>query len=144
MSDQFLGEQRSGFLEYSTTVVVLIAIFSATSTRNECQYGAKEPRGPRLPVGVDALQNGPTVYGSTIASSVLDCSDPMMDTRQYGRTTLPGCIWSNFPAAAETKGGSASRWTSLSFPVVNSSFPGDLTVPGTSSCEMYLYTVVPC
>ncbi len=46
----------SGFIQYSTTVVVLIAIFSVNSKRSECQYGAKEPQEQplQLSVSVDA------------------------------------------------------------------------------------------
>lgn len=36
--------RRSAFIQYSTVAVVLIATFSVYSTRNECQYGAKEPQ----------------------------------------------------------------------------------------------------
>lgn len=37
-----IKHRLSAFIQYSTTVAVLI--FSVNSTRNECQYGAKEPR----------------------------------------------------------------------------------------------------
>lgn len=47
--------------------------------------------------------------------------------------------------------GNGYRWTALSFPVVGLvdfifqvTVATNLTVPGTSTCEMYLYTVVPC